>query len=153
MKKLNNKGFTLIELLAIIVILAIIMVVTIPTVLSSMGTAREDMFQNSTNSVADWVEKQYSSAMLQNADTVFTDVCTSAKKYCATKVTLTARSPWDPMTSTNYVAFLKAAGVKPSNYSGVSVQIINGRACVILTASNTGDFATYKGTKKSSTGC
>ncbi len=44
MKKLNRKGFTLIELLAVIVVLAIILVVTIPSVISSMNSAREKSF-------------------------------------------------------------------------------------------------------------
>ena len=82
MKKLNNKGFTLIELLAVIVILAIIMVVTIPTVLSSMDSARKQTFQNSANTVADWVEKQYALAQLDIGDgtisSAFTSVCQSA---------------------------------------------------------------------------
>ena len=41
MKKLNKKGFTLVELLAVIVVLAIIMVLTVPSVLSSMNSARQ----------------------------------------------------------------------------------------------------------------
>ena len=77
--RLNSKGFTLIELLAVIVILAIIMVVTIPTVLSSMDNARKQTFQNSANTVADWVEKQYALAQLDIGDetisSAFTDLC------------------------------------------------------------------------------
>ena len=60
MKKLNRKGFTFIELLAIIVILAIIMVVTIPTVLNSLDNAKIGQLENAANSVAEWLEKQYS---------------------------------------------------------------------------------------------
>ena len=153
MKRLNRKGFTLIELLAIIVILAIIMVVTIPTVLSSMGTAREDMFQTSANSVADWVEKQYTQAMIQTLDPAFTGICTNTNSYCKTKYQLAAASNNPKMTNASAIAFLKAAGVDPANYSGMTVQVTNGRACVTLTAAAGGDFDAYKGTVKSSTGC
>ena len=75
MKRLNNKGFTLIELLAVIVILAIIMVVTIPTVLSSIDTARVQTFKNSANTIAKWVEDQYGLAQLGMADSAFLGVC------------------------------------------------------------------------------
>lgn len=153
MKKLNRKGFTLIELLAIIVILAIIMVVTIPTVLSSMGTAREEMFQTSANTVADWVEKQYTYAMMQEGDSAFLTVCDSDQKYCATKYELDAASSNAAIDDDDAVAFLKAAGVDPANYSGMTVQVTNGRACVTLTAATDGDFDAYVGTTKSSTGC
>ena len=41
MKNLNKKGFTLVELLAVIVVLALIMVLTVPSVLTSMNSARQ----------------------------------------------------------------------------------------------------------------
>lgn len=154
MKKLNNKGFTLIELLAIIVILAIIMVVTIPTVLSSMGSAREEMFQTSVNSVADWVEKQYTQAMIQTYDPAFITACTSSNGYCATtEFTSGTETATTALSDTNSTTFLKASGVKPTNYSYIYVKVTNGRACVKLTASDSGDFSSYKGNLKSSTGC
>ena len=163
MKKLNNKGFTLIELLAVIVILAIIMVVTIPTVLNSMGSARQNTFNTSANTVADWVEKEYALAMvggtdveLGGADESFTDVCiTDAKpgtgavaktgyKYCADQAAevgtaiADAGKPngvaLDSTSAAKMVALLKAAGVDPTNYSYVYIKVTNGRACVKLGA-------------------
>lgn len=59
MKKLNRKGFTLIELLAVIVVLAIVLVVTIPSVISSMDTAREKNFANVISTIEDYMTKQY----------------------------------------------------------------------------------------------
>lgn len=59
MKRLNRKGFTLIELLAVIVILAIVLVVTIPSVISSLNSAREKSLQNAADVVSDWMTKQY----------------------------------------------------------------------------------------------
>ena len=59
MKKMNNKGFTLIELLAVIVILAVVMVVTIPSVLNSMDSAREQQFKNAVETIRDYVQKNY----------------------------------------------------------------------------------------------
>ncbi len=64
MKKLNRKGFTLIELLAVIVILAIVLVVTIPSVISSMNSARENQLQNAVDTVSEWFTKQYEQAKL-----------------------------------------------------------------------------------------
>ena len=166
MRKLNKKGFTLIELLAIIVILAIIMVVTIPTVLGSLGDARKKTFQASANTVAEWFEKQYSidivadNSLVGSISASYPDECKkgSLSSTCnsTTKHLLTA-------------AELNAAGVKADNYSyttykadgtveqaGTStVYISNGRACVTLTASGTGDFSSLTGTDKttSSSGC
>ena len=58
MKNLNKKGFTLVELLAVIVILAVIMVITIPTVLSSMGTATDSAAQSAIAAVQKYIDDQ-----------------------------------------------------------------------------------------------
>ena len=58
-KKINKKGFTLIELLAVIVILAVVMVVTIPSVLTSMNSAKKAQFENALEGVSQWLTKQY----------------------------------------------------------------------------------------------
>ena len=68
MKKLNNKGFTLVELLAVIVILAIIMVITIPTVLNSMGSAKQEAFDTAVLTVQDYMKKQIEACSLGNYD-------------------------------------------------------------------------------------
>lgn len=157
MKKLNRKGFTLIELLAIIVILAIIMVVTIPTVLSSMGNARQSTFETSAQTVADWVEKNYTLARTlgeDDTDSAFLEICKQSNNYCSGGSTAISMN----------AAFLKAAGVDSDNYSAYTVLINNnGRACVTLTASleENSDFKTLytteAGNKKAnvakSTGC
>lgn len=66
MKKLNRKGFTLIELLAVIVVLAIILVVTIPSVISSMNSAREKSFENVVSTIEDYMTKQYELCKIGN---------------------------------------------------------------------------------------
>lgn len=141
MKKLNRKGFTLIELLAIIVILAIIMVVTIPTVLSSMGNARQSTFDSSANTVADWIEKEYTLAQLNQADAAFTGVCGDTGATCkGADISITT--------------ILKDAGVKPGNYDTATVNIKDsGRACVILKASTSGDFKDVATKTAKSVGC
>ena len=68
MKKLNRKGFTLVELLAVIVILAIIMVITIPTVLNSMGGAKQEAFDTAVLTVQDYMKKQIEACSLGNYD-------------------------------------------------------------------------------------
>lgn len=145
MKKLNRKGFTLIELLAIIVILAIIMVVTIPTVLSTMGNATSEMLQNSANSVAEWVEKEYSLALIGSADKEFIDLCGSNGSLCAENSALEIPLTGDKATVGK--SFLATAGVVASNYQKATVQIMSsGRACVTLQASANGDFKNIKET-------
>ena len=103
-RKLNNKGFTLIELLAVIVILALVMVVTIPTVLGTMNSARNDTFKNSVNSIASWVERQYELAYngVGGYSDAFTNVCTPALNYCGSQLTMTATVP----TDANFKAFI-----------------------------------------------
>lgn len=66
MKKLNRKGFTLIELLAVIVVLAIVLVVTIPSVISSMNSARQKSFENVVTTIEDYMTKQYELCKIGN---------------------------------------------------------------------------------------
>ena len=79
MKKLNRKGFTLIELLAVIVVLAIIIVVTIPSVISSMNSAREEQFKNAVATVEEYMKKQIDACNLDDTtlapyeDSIFSD--------------------------------------------------------------------------------
>ena len=70
MKKLNKKGFTLIELLAVIVILAVVMVVTIPSVLNSMGSARQEQFKNAVLSIQEYVQKNYDLCVTAQSSTI-----------------------------------------------------------------------------------
>lgn len=145
MKKLNRKGFTLIELLAIIVILAIIMVVTIPTVLGSLGTARQDTFRNSANTVAEFVEKQYT-LYLANPNDASLDANLKTNSYAKVG------------TASNFTAAsLTAAGVKSSNYAignKTTVKIYtSGRACIKLTAHTDGDFGSVTKKTVCSSGC
>jgi len=128
----KKKGFTLIELLAIIVILAIIMVVTIPTVLSSVEEARKKNFYNSANVVAEWLEKQYGLARFGDgsASSAFTNICGANGNGCYDTSGLTDSA-------------LKEAGVDSENYNLVARQFkfnTEGRVCVVLEPSETGEF-------------
>ena len=152
MKRLNNKGFTLIELLAVIVILAIVVAITIPAVLSSINSARSSAFETTAKTVADWVEREYQAFLvgdtnIQNVDANFTTACPSLSSTGA-------RRTCNLTTEATRTAFLKAAGVDPKNYSAATVEIqANGRACVQLTASNTGDYKNESGNVVKSPGC
>lgn len=151
MKKLNNKGFTLIELLAVIVILAIVVAITIPAVLSSINSARTSAFETTAKTVGDWVEREYQAFLvgdtnIQNVDTNFSTACTLSSTGAGGTCNLTAEA--------TRTAFLKAAGVDPKNYSAATVEIqANGRACVQLTASSTGDYKNESGNVVKSPGC
>ena len=70
MKKLNREGFTLIELLAVIVVLAIVLVVTIPSVISSMNSAKFSQLHNLSVSVAQWYDKAAESDKLGLDDNI-----------------------------------------------------------------------------------
>jgi len=55
---MNKKGFTLIELLATIVVLAIVLVITVPTVLNSMSSVRQDALKASADSSSKYYREQ-----------------------------------------------------------------------------------------------
>lgn len=133
----NKKGFTLIELLAVIVILAVVLVVTIPTVLSSMGNAKTQTFENTVNSITEWFEKEYQSSLIDKADTEFTTFWTS-------------KSTGTVYALDNTVA--AAAGInKVDNFDITNSKILiksSGRVCIKLVASSTGDFSTVTSTDK-----
>ena len=139
--KKRKKGFTLIELLAIIVILAIIMVVTIPTVLGSLADARRKTFQNSVNSVAEWIEKQYGLAIIEDSKVSkeFNLICNNTNNYCEGDQT---RKVFLLSENTDAMNFLKAAGVDADNYEVGHIWINKSsrRACVKLFVNKNGDF-------------
>lgn len=71
MKSINKKGFTLIELLAVIVVLAIILVITVPMILNTLGSTRQDALQASADTAAKYYNNQLSMAMLGRKQTGF----------------------------------------------------------------------------------
>jgi len=58
MIRINKNGFTLIELLATIVVLAIVLVITVPTVLNSMSSVRQDALKASADSSSKYYREQ-----------------------------------------------------------------------------------------------
>lgn len=148
-RKLDNKGFTLVELLAVIAILAIITAVSVPSILSISGNAKQDIFDESADTMATYFASQYQLAMIGEADEFFTELCGTDGALCEGKrVALTGRA-------------ILAAGGEDANYnvgtisdgnmnlslasaytSASSVKILsNGGVCVILHASSDGQFA------------
>ena len=116
MKKLNRKGGTLVEPRAVIVILAIVVGIALTTVLPTLKKSRQEAFDLTANTVADYVEKQYQLSLL-NSDAPTIEFGTSTVPH-----TITANE-------------YKAAGVKADNYrAGTWYVDANGRACVTLTA-------------------
>ncbi len=150
MKKLNNKGFTLIELLAVIVILAIVVAITIPSVLSSINGARKKAYKTSLNTMADWLEREYQ--MVQAGDTEIAPVDTNFSSKC----NLTPNTSGN-VTCTIDADLIKAAGGKGGNYNltdtnnKIYISASNGRACVQLASSTSGDYGTQTTTQ--SDGC
>ena len=70
MKKLNRKGFTLVELLAVIVILAIVVGITLVTVLPTLKKSRQDAFEITAQTAADYLWKQYELYSIGEIDTI-----------------------------------------------------------------------------------
>ena len=139
MKKLNRKGFTLVELLAVIVILAIVVGITLVTVLPTLKKSRQEAFNVTAQTAADYLEKQYQLYLIDPDTAEFdeaSDFGASTSKHEITKK-----------------EFLKA-GLKAENYSSGTWYIddTTGRACVELTASSAGEYYDATGTAKS-TGC
>jgi len=115
MKKLNRKGFTLVELLAVIVILAIVVGITLVTVLPTLKKSRQEAFNVTAQTAADYLEKQYQLSLIGEK----TDV--------TVPTTSTTMSKED----------IEKAGLKAANYTSATwyIQSNTGRACVRLTAS------------------
>lgn len=115
MKKLNRKGFTLVELLAVIVILAIVVGITLVTVLPTLKKSRQEAFNVTAQTAADYLEKQYQLSLIGEK----TDV--------TVPTTSTTMSKED----------IEKAGLKAANYISATwyIQSNTGRACVRLTAS------------------
>lgn len=115
MKKLNRKGFTLVELLAVIVILAIVVGITLVTVLPTLKKSRQEAFNVTAQTAADYLEKQYQLSLIGEKTDV--TVPTSSR----------AMSQED----------IEKAGLKAANYINATwyIQPTTGRACVSLTAS------------------
>ena len=116
MKKLNRKGFTLVELLAVIVILAIVVGITLVTVLPTLKDSRQEAFELTAQTAADFVEKEYQLSLIG----------------LPTKLTFNDGSIMSFTQET-----IKAAGLKPENYIDGTYYIdtTTGRACVKLYAS------------------
>ena len=110
MKRLNRKGFTLVELLAVIVILAIVVGITLITVLPTLKKSRQEAFNLTAQTAADYYEKQYQLYMIgETAD-----------------ITVGA------LTDVDYAK----AGLKAGNYDAGNYQVdsASGRVCVTLKA-------------------
>ena len=133
MKRLNRKGFTLVELLAVIVILAIVVGITLVTVLPTIKQARQEAFDVTAQTAADYFTKQYELSIV-GQDTDNLTFSTSAKAF----------------TDDEYTK----AGKKKSNYSAATWYITtNGRACVELTAADTGEYNNIDNKEAKSDAC
>ena len=115
MKKLNRKGFTLVELLAVIVILAIVVGITLVTVLPTLKKTRQEAFNVTAQTAADFLEKQYQLSIVGETTTITIPGSTDTS-----------------MTKTE----LESAGLKAANNISAtwSINATTGRACVKLTA-------------------
>lgn len=149
MKKLNRKGFTLIELLAVIVILAIVLVVTIPSVISSMNTAKSSQLKNAADTVTEWFTKQYELESLGGG----VGGGPSSEYTSFGSIAATSSTSKKEIDTTN-IEVLKAAGI--TNTTGLSGEVyLNGsKVCVKLTAGSSSQFYNASGTNTvSGSGC
>ena len=150
MKKLNRKGFTLVELLAVIIILAIVVGITIPAVLTTTKKATQKAFQTAADTAADWFDRQYQVAMtgldgsVAKLDANFKTACGDEGTSCTHKTKFEHFAITDEDGNEDEdIAIASAAGLKASNIRNVYVSINpnTGRTCVILLATNNGDYA------------
>ena len=123
--KLNRKGFTLVELLAVIVILAIVVGIALTTVLPTLKKSRQEAFNLTANTAADYLEKQYQLTLIGDISGGTLEM----SGEIATDLTDTANAAMD---ATDF----QRAGLKPSNYIKGTwyINTSTGRACVVLTA-------------------
>lgn len=142
MKKLNRKGFTLVELLAVIVILAIVVGITLVTVLPTLKKSRQEAFNLTAQTAADYFEKQYQLYIVGETD----NMSNTLKTFVGAKPDNNNSISID-LTSTN-ASLITDAGLKPANYikGKAIIDTTNGRVCVMLDAS-TNTTATATDTK------
>lgn len=149
MKKLNRKGFTLVELLAVIVILAIVVGITLVTVLPTLKKSRQEAFELTAQTAADYLEKQYQLSLVGNISGDTLEMST---------IPTDSTNP-QQLTDDDF----KRAGLKPENYvigtgSTWYINTATSRACVKLTAKtgtgNTGgEYYDVNPSVAQSTGC
>ena len=146
MRKLNNKGFTLVELLAVIIILAIVVGISIPAILTTIDNTKSKAFQTAADTAADWFDRQYQSSLV--GDTTISAVDTNYASFCSRVDKTSGTGPCGGPSSTienpepsSDANLIMAAGLKTGNVSQVAVYFRQGRACVTLTANETGDYA------------
>ena len=159
MKKLNRKGFTLIELLAVIVVLAIVLVVTIPSVISSMNSAKKKQLQNAADVSAEWFTKQYEieNYDLEGNDQAYSDFVNDIGDLWPVKTK--EDIDFDRGISNELgVAVLEASGISNASKNiDTSSSFIwvdnNNRVCIYLTAKDGGNFYNNDQNYVSSKGC
>lgn len=125
MKRLNRKGFTLVELLAVIVILAIVVGIALTTVLPTLKKSRQNAFDLTANTAADYLEKQYQLSMIGEVD----------------PSTIPTQDSTDQAKKMEDTDFAKA-GLKAGNYDNGTwyIDTTKNRACVTLTKSDDGQY-------------
>jgi len=143
MKKLNRKGFTLVELLAVIVILAIVVGITLVTVLPTLKQSRQEAFELTAQTAADYLEKQYQLTLIGSISGETLEMATVPTSSTA-------------MTNDDF----KRAGLKPENYESGTwyINASTSRACVTLkaktgTGATGGEYYDVNPATASSTGC
>ena len=136
MRKLNNKGFTLVELLAVIIILAIVVGISIPAILTTIDNTKSKAFQTAADTAADWFDRQYQSSLV--GDINISAVDTNYASFCSGVDKTSGTGSCGTSSDANLIM---AAGLKTGNVSSITVEFSQGRACVTLTANETGDYA------------
>ena len=142
MKKLNRKGFTLVELLAVIIILAIVVGISIPAVLTTINNTRVKAGVTAAESVADWIDRQYQTAVTGLSTTSGGEIATLDAKFkeqCGDDGSSCTVTNGKNISDAGFIA---AAGVKATNVSAINVSIDKdtGRSCVTLTIAKDGEY-------------
>ena len=138
----NDKGFTLIELLAVIVVLAIILVITVPMVLNTLSSTRQDALQASANSTATFYKEQLALAALGKqesgfvTDATFTNGILVAKsERCITsdEATILGLNNTDYSISTEIASCSKVSW----DANGIATVVLKGKSGGKFTNGNT----------------
>lgn len=144
MEKDNKiKNILIITLMGVIII-ALLAVIFLPKIILNNKFKKENEFLQNSNLLAYYIEKESNSLKNNNAEKEYLSICTdeetgNGSNYCINLYEYFEKDN-QSIKDGNLIKVLKRAELDPKDYSGVKIIRYKERACVQLTASETGKY-------------